>query len=99
MTVIETQPRPEEKKDIFPNKYKDILEIYPRYPTESDQCCDYCTCLVCSPMVVLVWTGCFLGVTAKKMKNCCCFKQPNITIIPSSPKTVKKSTHNTECNS
>ena len=83
MTTIKTQPRPHEKNDCFPNNYKDIIDIYPRFPVESsDQCCDYCTCLVCSPMVAVVWTGCFFGVSAKKMKNCCCSNHQHIEIIP-----------------
>lgn len=91
MDTIKTQPRrynsSQNNKD-FPKNYKDILEIRPRYPTmyePDDNCCDYFCCLVFSPLVAVFWTTCFIGVTGKKIKKCCCSKERNIVVIPSTP--------------
>ena len=68
MPTIKTQPLSHETKDIFPNKYKDILELRPRYPSmysTDDNCCDYFCCITFSPLVAVVWTFCCLGVTGK----------------------------------
>ena len=72
----------------FPNKYKGILDIYPRYfnseskdPYLTDKCCDYFCCFVCSPFVIPIWLVCCFGVTGKKtIKACkkCCVKTNEI---------------------
>lgn len=59
----------------IPDNYKEITEYRPSCDEYSmdkeDQCCDYFMCLVFSPLVSLVWTGCCLCVTTKKIKNRC----------------------------
>ena len=94
MPTIKTQPAPLEKKNMFPDNYKDILELRPRclsmYPTENN-CCDYTTCLSCSPLVAVVWTFCCLGVTGKKLKSCCS-KERNIVVNTSIPESKQDST-------
>jgi len=87
INTIKTQPGPITKENMFPDNYKDILELRPRYPTmytPEDNCCDYFCCLVFSPLVAAVWTTCFLGVTGKKLKSCCSKERNNVvnTSIP-----------------
>lgn len=88
MPTIKTQPLPHETKDMFPDNYKDILELRPRYPSmypPDDNCCDYTCCFACSPLVAVVWTFCCLGVTGKKLKSCCSKEKRNIVVIPATP--------------
>ncbi len=65
------------KQDMcFPNTYKEILDLRPRYPSVSsnvntdDSCCDYFCCLMCSPIVIPMWLVYCFGVTGKKICFC-----------------------------
>ena len=88
MTTIKRQPGPLTNENIFPDYYKDILDLRPRYPSmypPDDNCCDYTCCFACSPLVAVVWTFCCLGVTGKKIKKCCSKEKRDIVVIPSTP--------------
>ena len=64
-----------QNKSKIPDNYKDIMKYRPSCDEYSmnkeDQCCNYFMCLVFSPLLSLVWTGCCVCVTTKKIKNRC----------------------------
>ena len=88
----------------FPDTYKEILDLYPRYciPSSSrsdpdDPCCDYFCCLAYSPIVIPIWLTCCFGVTGKKMCSCQCKKNTDKTITTppiQNPNTQNPNTQN-----
>ena len=76
---------PSENNTLFPNNYKDILEIHPSCkeysPTkEEPYLCDGFLCLACSPIVAIVRSICCFGVSCKKINKSCKNKETMTTI-------------------
>ena len=58
--------------EIFPNKFKDILNIRPsckQYEANKKESylCDGILCITFSPLIGVVWSICCIGVTCKKL--------------------------------
>ena len=101
MTSTNNKMTSKTNNPCFPDTYKEILDLYPRYPIPSssrvnpdDPCCDYFCCLIWSPLVIPVWLACCFGVTGKKMCSCQCKKNTDKMITTPPIQNKKPNTQN-----